>query len=178
MLIIFERETDEELFIYFHEKYKKLLYKYAYNILKDHYDSEDVLQITWISFANNIVKLRNQSERKVVNFLITVVKNNAINLYKKKSRIVGSYDEAILLNAPDHFNDIYMMIDKEDMKEALRRIDRKYLEPLLLKYIHGYSIKEIAKLYKISETNVGTRIYRAKTMLKEILSEGRDDNER
>ncbi|MBQ2753233.1 MAG: sigma-70 family RNA polymerase sigma factor [Firmicutes bacterium] len=177
MLIIFETPTDEDLFIYLHNKYKKLLYKYAYDILKNHYDCEDALQMTWISFANNIVKFRKQNERKTVNFLITVTRNNAINLYNKKNKLV-EFADAVILNSANHFNEIYMMIEKEDLKMALRSIDDTYLEPLLLKYTYGYSIKEITAFYNITETNVGTRIYRAKAMLKELLSERRGNDER
>ena len=39
----------------------------------------------------------------------------------------------------------------------------------MLKYAYGYSIKEIAKEMNISETNVGTIIYRAKKHIKRYI---------
>ena len=56
MLVLFFDESNEKLFLYLHDKYKKLLYKYAYDILKNHYDAEEALQITWLKVANNIEK--------------------------------------------------------------------------------------------------------------------------
>ena len=178
MLILFYEEKNEKIFLYFHEKYKKLLYKYIFGILKNHYDTEDALQTSWLKFANNINKVKEQTESKVVNYLITIAKHTAIDIYNKKNNTVSLENEnTINIEEVSKYNDIYLYIELDDFKRAIRSIDKDYVDVLLLKYIYGYSIKEIAEILHITETNVGTRIYRAKSMIKEFLSEGRHMNE-
>ena len=74
------------------------------------------------------------------------------------------------------YDDIYMIVELDDFKEALKKLDKEYINPLLLKYTYGYSIKEIAELLHMTETNVGTRIYRAKILIKEKISERRQND--
>ena len=73
----------------------------------------------------------------------------------------------------DKYNDIYFTLELQDFKDAIKSINKEYIMPLMLKYVYGYSIREIADILDISETNVGTRIHRAKLMIKEKLLEGR-----
>lgn len=177
MFILFEKEDNEKVFLYFHNKYKKLLYKYAFGILNNHHDVEDVLQVTWINFSKNISKINNedQNERKTVNYLITIVKNNAIN-YRNKSKVLRSLSENITEDLDyNKFDSVYMSVELDDFKNAIKGLDKSYIEPLLMKYVYGFSLREIAELLHISETNVGTKIYRAKIMIKQKLSEGNND---
>lgn len=174
MLVLFFDESNEKLFLYLHDKYKKLLYKYAYDILKNHYDAEEALQITWLKVANNIEKIKEQPERKKLNYLITIVKNVSINIYNSKKNIVAiDNDENLTEMMIDKYNDIYFTLELQDFKDAIKSINKEYIMPLMLKYVYGYSIREIADILDISETNVGTRIHRAKLMIKEKLLEGR-----
>ena len=174
MLVLFFDESNEKLFLYLHDKYKKLLYKYAYDILKNHYDAEEALQITWLKVANNIEKIKEQPERKKLNYLITIVKNVSINIYNSKKNIVAiDNNENLTEVMVDKYNDIYFALELQDFKDAIKSINKEYIMPLMLKYAYGYSIREIADILDISETNVGTRIHRAKLMIKEKLLEGR-----
>ena len=47
----------------------------------------------------------------------------------------------------------------------------KYRQVVYLYYFEEYSVKEIAKLVKLSETAVQTRLLRARQKLKEALKE-------
>lgn len=178
MLVLFYEENNEKLFLYYHNKYKKLLYKYIFDILKNHSDTEDALQMSWLKFANNINKVKEQTETKIVNYLITIAKNTAIDIYNKKNNIVSvENEEALNMNVISKYNDIYFYVEHEDFKNVIKSIEKEYLDVLLLKYVYGYSIKEISEILHITETNVGTRIYRAKLMIKERLSERRHIDE-
>lgn len=177
MMVLFYEDDDEGLFLYFHEKYKKLVYKYVYDILKNHQDTEDAMQIAWIKFASNIRNVKNQSEKRTINYIITIVKNVAINIYNKKTNVVDIDDENLISIVDNSsYDDIYMIVELDDFKEALKKLDKEYINPLLLKYTYGYSIKEIAELLHMTETNVGTRIYRAKILIKEKISERRQND--
>lgn len=176
IFLTFDSYEDEKLFYHLYDKYHKLLYKYAYDVLKDHSDTEDTLQISWTKIANNLAKINNQAERKVINFMITVTKNSAIDVYKKRSNSSISYDENMEKAENNCFEEIYMSLDIIEFKEAIKLLSAEYRDPLLLKFTYGYSMKEISEILNISETNVGTKIYRAKNIIKKIILERRKEN--
>ena len=61
---------------------------------------------------------------------------------------------------------------KYDLIEALKSMDTKYRDVLFLKYIYGYSVKEIADMLDISESNVTTRLNRGRGYAKNTIRKG------
>jgi RNA polymerase sigma-70 factor (ECF subfamily) len=55
------------------------------------------------------------------------------------------------------------------LREALQKLPAEYREPLLLQVIHGYSQKEIAAHLGISVAGAGTRLFRAREKMRELL---------
>ena len=51
-------------------------------------------------------------------------------------------------------------------------MDTKYRDVLFLKYIYGYSVKEIADMLDISESNVTTRLNRGRGYAKNMIRKG------
>lgn len=66
-------------------------------------------------------------------------------------------------------NIVVSKIESDGVISAVSYISDTYKNPLILKYIYSFSNKEIAEILNISETNVSTRLSRAKTMLKDII---------
>ena len=64
-----------------------------------------------------------------------------------------------------------------DFIKEIKKLDDKYRDILLLKYVYGYSMKEIAKMLKITETNVSTRLERGRKQLKNKMEQGVDEHE-
>ena len=56
-----------------------------------------------------------------------------------------------------------------EVYEALMTLKEPYRLAFVLHYIEGYSVKETARILKISETNAKQRLLRARSQLKEIL---------
>ena len=57
------------------------------------------------------------------------------------------------------------------LRRALERLDPAYREPLLLQVLHGYSQKEIAAHLGISTAGAGTRLFRARQKLRQLLED-------
>ena len=55
------------------------------------------------------------------------------------------------------------------MLSADKNINEKYKAPLMLKPLYGFTNKEIAEILNITETNVSTRISRAKESVRKII---------
>lgn len=57
------------------------------------------------------------------------------------------------------------------LKRALESLDDRYRIPVLLKDIEGFSIREVAELLQLSESNTKVRIHRARVKLKSELND-------
>ncbi len=61
--------------------------------------------------------------------------------------------------------------ENTDLHEAMRSLSEDHRIAVYLHYYEGYSVKEIAKLLRISEANVKTRLKRARDRLREFLTD-------
>ena len=73
------------------------------------------------------------------------------------------------LNFPDS--------QSEELFEAVMKLPEKQRTVIHLFYYEDYSIKEIADILKLSESNVKTRLTRGRAMLKEHLKEAWNDEQ-
>jgi len=56
----------------------------------------------------------------------------------------------------------------KDLHDALEKLPDKYSDLIMLRYIEGFSIKEIAEMYDESENVMSVRLHRAIDQLKKI----------
>ena len=156
-----EKRKAEQLY----EKYNRLMYVVAYNILKQHEDAEDAVIASWEKIINNIEKISEIECRETKNFIVIIVERTSIDMcrkkYKKHEVSVGDYEEM----------PYYATHDKEiqdfEMTELFRSMPKKYSEVLMLRYINGFSHGEIAEVLNLSEGTVSSRLSRAKKMLQD-----------
>ena len=73
------------------------------------------------------------------------------------------------LNFPDS--------QSEELFEAVMKLPEKLRTVIHLFYYEDYSIKEIADILKLSESNVKIRLTRGRAMLKEQLKEAWNDEQ-
>ena len=57
------------------------------------------------------------------------------------------------------------------LRDALMALDEALRLPLLLSYMEGYRVREVARILRIPEGTVKSRIARAKRRLRELLEE-------
>ena len=171
MFLIFEDKDDREKFCCLYQKINAVIYKRVYSILKNNQDTEDALQETWEKVMKNFNKIKNENYSKEINFVWIVAKNTAIDIYNKRKRIVEIDNCDVLLSdrTDPVENRAISRIESDRIMAVIGNIDDKYKNPLILKYIYSCSNKKIAHILGITETNVSTRLARAKVIVKEII---------
>lgn len=58
------------------------------------------------------------------------------------------------------------------LRDALERLDVKFRLPLVLHYLEGYRVREIAKMLRLPEGTVKRRLHQARKLLKSALKGG------
>ena len=161
-------------FDYLYEKYKRLMWVKAHDILRDHALAEDAVSEAFIRVYRHIDKIEDPDSSKTVAFLVTIVKNVAITLYHKRNK--GTTTDISELEMPSDFNLEDRIAEKDEMQTAMQLIDRLSDElraVFLLKYANDLSHKQIGDILGISENNVTVRMHRAKKKLTQWAKEVR-----
>lgn len=67
--------------------------------------------------------------------------------------------------------------ESESLFAEVMRLPEKYRIVIHLFYYEDYSVREISRILKISESNVKVRLNRGRKMLKQTLQEGWEDED-
>lgn len=149
------------------EKYQKNLYAVAFNVCKNQQDSEDVVQETFIEYFTQRKKF--DSEEHIRAWLIRVAINKAKNknniFFRKNSVSLDDYIETLTFETEDSKN----------LFEEVMKLPEKYRIVIHLFYYEDYSVKEIANILKISESNVKVRLSRGRMLLRNNIKEVWED---
>ena len=166
------RITDAEFSRVFNEYYS-LLSRIAYSYTLNIFDAEDVVQEVFIKFYRAHKTFNNNLEEKY--WFIRVTINQSLDCIKKRKN-----NEILIDN--EYINDLSETSDadekNEEIYECVCSLKDSYKTIIILFFYDNYSIKEIANILKISESNVTTRLSRAKSKLKEIIIERKANNGR
>lgn len=138
----------------------EMMYKIAWKYLENHDDILDAIQETAYKALRNSNKLRNQDF--ATTWIIRILINNCLQMLKEKKRIIKVEINVSLLG------ESYDLESKLELDETLLKMNKKYRDVIILKYIEGYKIKEIATIYNKSENTI-------KTWLRRGLESGRNE---
>lgn len=165
-----KRITDADFSRVFNEYYS-LLSRIAYSYTLNIFDAEDVVQEVFIKFYKAHKNFNNNLEEKYWFIRVTINQSlDCIKQRKNKEVLIDSEYINILSKTPGTGE------KNEEIYECVCSLKDSYKTIIVLYFYDDYSIKEIAKILKISESNVTTRLNRAKKKLKEIIIERRANN--
>ena len=85
-LMMMDSQEDQSKFEKVYLTYRGLMYHVAYKILNNKHDAEDVVHSAFIKVAENIQKIGDPVCPKTQNYVVTIVENKAIDLYRANKR--------------------------------------------------------------------------------------------
>lgn len=160
-----ERRKIEQIFY----TYGNLMFHVANKILNNPQDAEDAVQQALFAVCQNLEKISDIQCPKSRSFIVTIVERKAIDLYRVKQRSATVSFEEEFINVPASLEED-VTVDRTDLAKAMAMLPTRYRELLFLKYDNGYSDREIAVMYSMTEANVRKTIQRAKKKLESILT--------
>ncbi len=139
---------------------QRSMYRFALGQLRNEQDAEDALSAAIMKAYEHLASLRNKDKFK--SWIMSIIANEAKNMLKKNSRLqlvddVTIYEEQVEENQ----NDIW---------GSVMELGEQHRQIVILYYYDGFSTREIAKILKVSEGTVKSRLSRARQNLKELLS--------
>ena len=147
-----------------------ILYKVAYRITCSGEAAEDMCQDAFFRLHEKDMVFPNHQEATY--WLIRVVKNNALNYAKRKTRERKVYQRAFKEDTRQAETGEAALVKKEtkeEVAEALEKLPEKLRVVLIFKEYGEMNYKEIGKVLGISEGNVKVRVFRAREQLAVLL---------
>lgn len=165
-LSMIDTPDDKDKFEHLYKTYRKLLFYVAKKILKDDYLAEDAVHNTFLKVIENMEKINEVDCHKTRSLLVIMTRNQCINIYNcQKSHPMLPLDETLSAG-----NEIAASAeDADELMRAVLKLPELYRGPMTLKYVQGFSNREIAVILDITEPNVRKRLQRARKMILEIL---------
>ena len=150
-----------------YEKYNGLMFAVSGKILTRKEDVEDAVFHSWERIIKNIDKINEIDCKETKSFIVIITERISIDHYRKlkKERMLSldEYEDSPYLFTSDNGMEEYETI------EWLRSIPKRYSEVLILFYVNGLSLKEIAGALGIKEGSVSSRLSRGREMIKKQL---------
>ena len=162
LLAALESEEDRREFAVIYEQHHARLENAAMRILKNQTDAEDAVQNAFMQVIRHFEKISEIPCKELPFWLISIVKNEALMLLRKRDRTATLEEERFPEGAED-------VSDYAALVELFRSLPDTYRRVLEMKVLLGYTDKEIAGHLGISETAVSTRASRGRQLLREIL---------
>lgn len=162
------------------DAYSSPIYRLGLRMLGTPQDAEDVLQNTFLNALTHLSAFEGRSSLST--WLYRIAANEALMLIRKKKPEInlddvqaGEDDEGLL---PTQFVDWSALPEdellsgegKSTLDSAIATLPESLRIVFLLRDVEGLSIKEAADALNLTETNVKTRLLRARMFLREQLS--------
>lgn len=165
--------ANQEFFRVLVERYQEKIDRYIQRMTQvSREDKEDLLQNIFIKVYVNLNGFNNKLSFN--SWIYRIAHNEIIDFSRKEKTKIkyGKYDyeDDIFCWIPgekDFLMDIYADESRVEIAKVLQKIDLKYREVLVLKFIEGCSYQEMSDILKKPEGTIATRINRAKKIFKE-----------
>lgn len=154
-----DRPKLERLYL----EYRSVMFCAANEILHNEHEAEDAVQQAFMKIAENLDKVPDELSNKTKAFVVTIAENTAIDRYRKLKRHGDCelFEEACGIEANS----------ADELVSCILKLPARYRQFILLKYYHGYSTREIAKLLGMSSAAASKTAQRAKQRLEQLCRE-------
>lgn len=136
------------------------IYRVAYTILHNNTDCEDAAGNAILLAYQNIYQLRNRNKFKA--WLMRILKNECYAILRSREQTLPGFHEIIIES--DNRPDI-------DLHDAIKRLRVEYRVSIVLYYLEGYRVNEIAQILEVPDGTIKSNLSRARSELRLILKD-------
>jgi RNA polymerase sigma-70 factor (ECF subfamily) len=162
---------DKQAFGTLYQQYLDEIYRFIRYKISDDLVAEDLTEETFIKTWMSLPKIYKKN-KKIDNFrawLYRTAKNLTIDYYRK-SKPVANIEDNIEAKKRSPEEIINQKIVSEQLTKAIAKLEQKYKDIIILRFVNQLSHQEVASILEISESNSRILQYRALKVMKEILS--------
>ncbi len=164
-------ETTQLLIERLIDEYGQDVYKIAYLYVKDKQLAEDVFQEVFYKVMKNHHRFRQESSEKtwITRITINTCKDLLRSSWFRRVKLTENYEETA--HHAQMPVDLTKKEEQQALYDAIYKLLPKYKEILILYYFKEYTYTEISEILSIPQGTVQSRLSRAKSKLKQVMTE-------
>ncbi len=172
-----EDENDRSLIESLYTDYYVLMLHKAQSMVRDRHAAEDVVESVMLRLIDRIELLQGCNRASVRSYLVTCVRNEAIDRIRREKKTQSLDDaEERLCKLPDESPQLDTRLIREEQIQAvikaLEALDDRERLVLRMKYYDRMTEAEIARLFGMSRSGIRNVIDRARRHVEAQLQEG------
>lgn len=166
-------EGNKEAFSVLVQRYQKQIYSLAYRLCGDYDGARDLAQDAFLKIYEVLGTF--DRSRRFFPWMYRVAHNVCINILSKKQQELVPLDNIIDFepSSPDAQTQPEVSFEQKErqrlISKALSELPEQFRIPLALKYIEGFSYKEISDHLQLPESTIETRLFRGRKMMQKKL---------
>lgn len=166
---------DKDAFSELVTKYKRLIYNVIYNMINNKEEVIDIAQEVFIRIYKALDKY--DPQYKFSTWSVKITTNYCLDVIRKKKIDTMPIDEVIGVSSDiDTPESSYLKKEQSERVNCeLSKLPEKYRVPLILYHKNGLSYEEMTQVLNEPMTIIKNRLFRARQILKEKLSEQRKE---
>lgn len=149
-------QKDKQNFESAYCKYGDMLYRLALSYMQNKEDAEDVVQDVFTKYVCGIHLPMDETHEKA--WFIRVTINQCYDSIRKRNYRMHDSLETVAARTYEQ--------ETSRIQDVLSVLPEKYKGVVILHYLEGYSVVEIAKMLRLSESAVKMRLKRGREYLK------------
>lgn len=166
------REGNVEAWESLFRRYRLPLYIYVFELVCDEQTSLDLVQETFISAFRHLSTLRD--DEKFGSWLFSIAHQKCVQQWRRRDRESELQDELANIDAVGDEAPFDLLIREEQEAEFMKLLAKLPLpqrSALLLHFVEGFSLEEIARITDSQVGTVKSRLHYAKRALRKLLEE-------
>jgi RNA polymerase sigma factor (sigma-70 family) len=164
--VLARRQGNDRAFERLYRKHAGDVYRYAFVVLRNQADAEDVTQTTFLNAYRALE--RGERPHKPQNWLIAIAHNVCRQRFRQAQRRPAEvgYDDELAETIVDED-----AVTAEDIRRALGHLAFNQRSALVMRELEGRSYQEIGDILGVSLSAVETLLFRARRALREQLEQ-------
>ena len=168
------RRGDRNAFSKLVQAYQLPVFNLTYRMLGNAQEAEDAAQEAFLRAYKRLSTY--QPDKKFSNWILSIASHYCIDLLRRRRFQWLSIDDDPVMewlsSDEEQPDDAALRGERaEEVRALLERLDPSYRAPLVLRYWHDLSYKEIATMLDLTEPAVKTRLHRARLQMAALLED-------
>ena len=177
MSTVRENESTRQTFAELYEEYLPKVYRYINYRINDTQITEDLTSTVFEKALTNFGKY-SKDRASFSTWIFSISRNVVIDYYRAQGRRqTVPLDETtdIVSRDPSPEDELLKKEEREKLQVYLMELPQDEQEIIRLKFAAELNNRQIARMLGLSESNVGTKLYRSIRKLRDVFQESEND---
>jgi RNA polymerase sigma-70 factor, ECF subfamily len=161
-----DRESDAQDFETIFRQLSPLVYRTARALTGRSEEAEDIVQAIFLKLIERELPVVFRNDPRA--YLYRAAVNMSLDVLRSRRRFTFTH-EVDGLASPSAINPAFEGDHHRRLRAALAKLSPEAVQILVLRYVHGYSDADIARLLGTSRGAVGLRFFRVRARLKKLV---------